>query len=536
MQFLLWIRLFYQKLKNKKFAVSIYINIIILILIFNTMKKIILICFFVFLWTGIVFAANNFLKYWENWDANINNTQDSNDSFDLNWRLNLEDSRSTEHKSWYRWNITWKIKSDLFWNFDIDSEISLNFKSKNPNKSKCWDKESLELYKISWKISSLFWWEMNIDDVNSYFCSNKYLYIKLISDSIWLKEIWNNGIIQWNLVDDFWKQEISISWISRIKWNTNEWILNRWDWEISNLDISQSMKSLSKKYINKNIAKIFKTYNNTNYIKSGSYNSFIKEFLNLENENYYLYNYLESSENISFKNTWDYINEWKILEIGDWDINYWVDKIGINWKHTIVLKWWNVYINSNIYNENNKSLLIIISKRINNKWWNIYINPNVTNIDAVLISDGSLISLDWTNIQNSLDNNQKNNLRKQLFIYWSIFSSNSIWSDKMPYWTDYYKNISYSNNEMPWSIYDLWNLRTFNLNYWEDWKECSDGSKLSPIDWNWNYIKNAWAWRKECYNSDNWDDNLRKSNKKNPLIIEYNSRIKLINPFILRNN
>jgi hypothetical protein len=498
------------------------------------MKNWLLILLFLFLGTWIVFAVSNFSIEWKNWDANIIpdiNETNQNDNFKLEWRLDLEDSRSTEYTTWYRWKIKWIIKSDLFWNFNISDKISLSFKSQKPDKSKCWNVESLELYKISWRILSQFWWEMNINESSSYFCSNKYLYIKLESDSIWLKEIWNNGVIQWNLVDDFWKQEISISGVSKIKWNTDIWILNRWDWKIGSIWVSVSKKTIANKNINKNVSKLFNSYKQSSKIKN---ETFLNSFSNLEIENYYLYDYINSNQNVNFEGSWDYKNKWKILQI--W--NNWNGKIAIAWKQTVIVKSWSIYINSNLYNTNDKnSLLILVAKRWKEgKGWNIYINPNVTNIDAILIADWSLISLLWNDIQEVNNSNQKNNLRKQLLIYGSVFSSNSIWTDEIPYWADYYEDTKYSDNKMVWNIYDLWNLRTFNLNYWKSWTSCVDESKLAPINWEWSYKKYAWAWRKECYNSDVWDSELRKSDKRNPLIIEYNNRIQLINPFILKSN
>jgi hypothetical protein len=86
---------------------------------------------------------------------------------------------------------------------------------------------------------------------------------------------------------------------------------------------------------------------------------------------------------------------------------------------------------------------------------------------------------------------------------------------------------------MDWNIYDLWNLRTFNLNYgWWEWviSGCNDENKLTPIQTG----KNSWAWRKECYNDDPIQNNLRWSDKRNPLIVEYNRYIQLINPYIFK--
>jgi len=121
-----------------------------------------------------------------------------------------------------------------------------------------------------------------------------------------------------------------------------------------------------------------------------------------------------------------------------------------------------------------------------------------------------------------------------------IFKYMDIWTDKIPYWADYYeKDLAgiISNNIMNKSIYDLWNLRTFNLKYWKNSNsECFDYTKLVPVDWRGSYLKNAWAWQKECYNDDPVRSNLRWTSKVNPLVIEYNSNITKISPYIINNN
>jgi hypothetical protein len=48
----------------------------------------------------------------------------------------------------------------------------------------------------------------------------------------------------------------------------------------------------------------------------------------------------------------------------------------------------------------------------------------------------------------------KNNLRKQLLVYGSILSSNTVGSDIVPYGADYYENSSYSPVSLT-NIYDL---------------------------------------------------------------------------------
>ncbi len=491
------------------------------------MKKIIYLWLFLILWIWLVFASWKLLKTWNNWDANVSNSDSANDIFTLTGRLDLEDSRTNLYNSWYRWKITWEVISQLYWKFNIESSwFKLNFLSSNPDSTECWESWVLEKYSITWKIKSDNWWKLTIQTW-SYFCSNQYAYIKFKSDSIWEKEIWN-WTTQNDLADNFWKQEIAISWIAKLKWTTQEEILNRWNWKFNNLWVSISTKTITKRNISKNIFSLFNTYKN--FIKNNDFslNSFTSS--NITNnywEKFYLYDYIWKTENIYF-NWSTYKNKWKILTIWtDWN-----NKIEINWKNTVIVKWWNIYINSNLYNKNNNSILVLVAKRDKNSknWWNIYINSDVTNIDAVLIADGSLISMDWNKI---LDvKNYTNSIRKQLLIYGSVLSSNVVWSDKIPYWADLYQT-SYTPNKD--NIYDLWNLRTFNLNYWWwDWviSWCDNTDKLTPIN-TWEY---AWVWRKQCYIDEFWDSDLRKSTKKNPLIIEYNNMLQFNSPYILKSN
>lgn len=526
------------------FFLLLYSSIYLYLLKQIKMKKIFYLLFFFILGVWVVFAANNFLRIWKNWDANVSNTEDANDNFTLSWRLDLEDSRSDKYESGYRWKITWVINSDLFWEFTIDDDDTLwvveDIELYENNSTwqfwphpECWTSDNVEKYTILWNIYSYFWWKMTIES-NSYFCSNQFIYLDLKSDSLWEKEVWN--VLQDNLEDYFSKQKISISGIVKLEWNVDNWISNRWDWIFNRLDVDMSKKTIVKTNINKNIAKLFYTFSNkiSNLKEISDFNV---SDINAYWENFYLYDYSNYSNFIRF-NWNNYINDWEILEIKS---NIW-DKIEIDWKKTIIVKSWNIYINSDLYNKNDSnSILTIISKKDKKtwKWWNIYIDADVTNIDAILIADWSTLSIDvdfdW-NLKILSAKNNTNNLRKQLLIYGSVLSSNNIWTDSIPFWADYHEDTSYAPEDD--NIYDFWNLRTFNVNYWSwdlDWDWYDDDLKIVPIDWNWWYLKNAWAAKCEWFNWENCDTDLRKSTKSNPLIIEYNSNIQSISPYIITN-
>jgi len=489
------------------------------------------------LWVWLAFASWIFNKEWKNWDANVSPNalwDNANDIWKISWSIDIEDSTTSEYDSWLRWAIdNYSINSDLFWNFNSTTWSSKLRFYDDPtlvsDASKCWA-DSLEAYKFqTWLyINSVSWWRLLLDTSQSYICSNQYVNIVFKSDHIADKKI---GDWTFSLIDVFWKQQINVNWVINLNWEDWEWILSRWDQEVLNLDTDFSRKALLKRDIDKNISDIY--FTNSLDVKDNDYS--ISTINNTsDKDKYYLYDYSWQEKVGSDKVTYDsqeYINQWKDLTIwNDWE---WVTSI--NWKNTIIVKWWNIYIKSNLDNTNDsKDLLILIAKRdkVSWNWWNIYINPDVTNIDAVLVSDWSLLSYrgwliqwPWFNVDN---------IRKQLLIYGSVMTSNNIWKEDIPYWADYYEKDFWSiitNNEMIDNIYDLWNIRTFNVKYWESPLEAD---KLVPIDWTSWFLQNAWAWKCEWYNWENCDSDLRKSTKSNPLIIEYNTNIVKINPFIIK--
>lgn len=487
----------------------------------------------ILIWIWTAYAINNYNKIWINWDASVDPDPSvrSNDEFTLSWRLDIEDSNSDKFiDDDYRWKISWMINSRLFWDFNpIWWSIDL---IKSNTKNDCW--EWKDTFFLSWSFRSVFWWDMTIEPT-SYFCENQYTKLDLNSQLLWNKEIWIES--QTGSLNNLWKQKIQINWIVKAKWDWE--ILADWNNEILKLDIEISAKSLSKKMLNKNVFYIVKTLydSNTNLAKSITEKNELKssDFTNNNDENYYIYKYSLNNSDLNYSK-WDlgkYVNKWEILEL--WENQY--NHIEVDWKQNIIVEWWNIYIKSNIYNKDKESILILVSKEdIDWNWWNIYIDTDVTNIDAVLISDRSILSMTINTIQEI--EIHKDNLRKQLLIYWSIFSSNNIWWDIVPYGADYYKN--FTDNKIEKSIYDLSNLRTFNLNYGKaDFAECSDENILVPIDWLWWYKLNAWAGRKKCYNSDSQDTadiELRTSDKINPVIVEYNTKIQIIKPYLLNNN
>ena len=345
------------------------------------MKKILVLTTFFVLWIAVVFASS-FNKEWKNWDANVSPNallDNSNDIWKISWSIDIEDSTTSEYDSWLRWAIdNYSITSDLFWVFNSSmwSSILSFYESSLPSDaSKCWV-DTLEAYTFQSGIyiESDLWWKLLLDNTQSYICSNQYVNIILKSDHIVNKKI---GDWELSSLDIFWKQQININWTINLSWEDLEWILSRWDQEILNLDIDSSKKHLLKRNIDKNISDIY--FTNSVDIK---YNEYSISTINNDSDKdkYYLYDYSWQQKNSSNEVTYDskkYINQWKDLVIwNDWN---WITTI--SWKNTIIVKWWNIYINSNLDNLNDSTdLLILISERDKEtwNWWNIYVDPDVT--------------------------------------------------------------------------------------------------------------------------------------------------------------
>lgn len=258
-----------------------------------------------------------------------------------------------------------------------------------------------------------------------------------------------------------------------------------------------------------------------------------------EDEDIYFYDY--SGENLNDSSHLE--NQWKILQLWNWWFSNNFDKIEVKWEKTLIINGGNLYINADIYNNNNNSILVIVVKRddTNKKnWWNIYIDPNVTNIDAILISEWSILNYDWSDVLTI--ENEIYSLRSQLLIYWAISTKNTIWINKSIYWTDDYM-IDWEE-DFDINKYNLWNLRSFRIVRTDDFNDwvCKDPGKIWAL-WNitlsswssWILREYAFAWKKKCYiNDSNNDANLRQTEKTSGVVIEYNPMIQVNTPKILK--
>jgi len=513
------------------------------------MKKIFLLStlFFILIWsvTALEITINS-----NDEGGNYTDKYTFNTLWNTNIYLVLADKLSEYYEQWNRIDIfqvydemnnwhnsyssvwTWVLVSELYWSFYL-KDWPINFKNDQIVNSSC-DTVS---YSYNWSLYSPSFWKLNIQS-GSYFCPLSWKSsIILKSDLLWEINIsWENIINTEQILNARWEEKtvsdttiyddkkISVSWITNLE---NTEVLESDFSQKQSIDIeTQWMLTNVNKLINKNLVKY------TNWLDPS-----IDNYSNLNwfSKKIHYYNF-EWQEELSSSNK---DNKWKILTIWDWWEWSSYYKMWVAWQKLLYVKWWNIYINSDIYNiEDDNQLVIVVKRDSNNKknGWNIYINPEVTNIDAILIADGSIISYDWTNILNT--DTYQNKLRKQLLIYWSIYTKNTYWEDKTIYGTDHYIS-NWWKEEIDINTYNLAKLRSFQveLNNDIEWS-CAliwDNSGIVARNNDDNIaLTYAFAWKKECYLTDSPQDYLRWTEKISSLVIEYNPVIQRNPHFILR--
>jgi hypothetical protein len=165
-------------------------------------------------------------------------------------------------------------------------------------------------------------------------------------------------------------------------------------------------------------------------------------------------------KNVSvYRKSWKWIwgisyiwNVWYIKN-DNFLISSW-DNLDNNWIDTLIVDWWDLIISgTGIVKSWNKVNSIVVLKWENSSKWNIWITQNVQKIEAVLFTDKSVKSWDWSSVYT--DNIAKN----QLYIIWSVISYNTIgWASaavpKCPYY------LTSCNFELA-KNYDLNNFRYF---------------------------------------------------------------------------
>jgi hypothetical protein len=175
---------------------------------------------------------------------------------------------------------------------------------------------------------------------------------------------------------------------------------------------------------------------------------------------------------------WVRYEEWNVAIWGEtWDLNY----------ETLVVKNGNVIINWNLNTNNNKLLWIIVIKdgySVTEDWensWNVYVTPEVQNINAIIYADWWLISVqDYTDNKVTfydIDSTARSQqLWRQLYMNWSLFTRNTIWWAVLTNQTDWKYTLPW------WTKTTEFNLALqYDLNYVRRWKgSCGDAWWVKP--------------------------------------------------------
>lgn len=156
--------------------------------------------------------------------------------------------------------------------------------------------------------------------------------------------------------------------------------------------------------------------------------------------------------------SWTTVN-WVRYEVKNvtipWDLKG-EKNVNISWdlqEETLIVKWWNVFINNNLNTSGKKLWIIVLSE--NGKGWNIFVTNNVSNINAFIYAEWSIRSAkdeNWTQTYEDKD------LLNKLDIKWSLFTKNTIWwainsweGFLLPWWvktTDFKEAQKYDLNFM----------------------------------------------------------------------------------------
>lgn len=426
-----------------------------------------------------------------------------------------------------------------------------------------WIKSKTPFSSSTWEVWIKLWWvDMNIKNI-SYNFKKPFEWIINVYDSInnnwnWKPTVWTQ--MQYKLLLDQ-KSSLSLNNVSDYKLDdfTNK---IQWYWD----GISVQWVSVNKNTLDdKNWALFNARLNATNQTGSLNQNpwlqvnnAIVSYKLWWENISYYLSenDYPSSSDSVkisweSFKTiklTWNIQWDWKsnltwqeenisnlsaydlrttirknayshIKSMKSWDIFGWVKYVEwdisisweINWYETLVVKDWNVIIDWNLNSTWKKFWIVVLKDSYNvENWyswkWNVYIKPNVTKVNAVIYSDGWVISVNnsW-NIYNEDSVTRSNELNKQLEIKWNLFTRNTIW----------------------WSVASWWNyILPWNVKIWQ-----SDENFVKAMQYDLNYLRvwNSWCDKNSNWNcSDNWES-------QNPFVINYDSSVQTNPPKLFEN-
>ncbi len=443
-------------------------------------------------------------------------------------------------RSWF--TLPTFLYSDQYGDFQVPSNsFSMNFTETTPAHGNCDPWETVSYY-MSWNsmLDSEFWWDLLIQASGSYYCpaSQKFWFTAFGSKLRTIRvewKAWDGDMLTWNT------SKIQVSGAtSTLQTDATESKFTSWDEAVrqqSNfvkVDAKMDANLLSlNATINRNIINMTKGRTAENKksppIWLSTKTSFNNEFL------YYDYTW----EEWSLSNG---ANKGQILTL--WSLSLTWSKMSVIGENTLIVQWGNLFIRNDIHNTNDTSsvLTIIVKRDTKNKWnwWNVYIHPNVTNIDAIIVADGSILSYNGFSVLSSDIATNVVDLRRQLLIYGAVNTKNTL-SDTAaaPFWSD-----------EPWmgnpAKYNLWNLRAFQpvrseqITTWSSWCTSPSTSQIVALWESTNNITQyAFAGKKQCFHNGTslsvWTWNLRTTPKLAWVVVEYNPILQTKPPRILQN-
>ncbi len=176
---------------------------------------------------------------------------------------------------------------------------------------------------------------------------------------------------------------------------------------------------------------------------------------------------------IQWRTNYNNVNyTWAVLNWWNYTLNSWPSG-----KETIIIKWWDLVIKTDISKTNWKMKWIIVLKDWD-IWWNVWIYNDVQNINAIIYADKNIISWNW----NSYYTDNKESI-DQLYIKWTLISNNTIW------WA------SMIPKKCPFNIIETCTdaiAKRFDLNYFRFYIK---NTATSPdTNWQWNPAVNMPSW------------------------------------------
>lgn len=492
---------------------------------------------------SVNFASNSTfkqkLKYWPAYEASVDSfTSTINDN--TNYTLILKYIKHTTKSLTFnpdkiKFEFNFSNSGGLFKRFKIDSQEKYSNNgifSFDISPDITWNKT----YIINMDANGIWFWNSNIKT------SIVYANTKINTDyptSYQLTNylIWSNQMLT---------RDIDIRWLIGTN-NGSKWsnILGSSASKVV-IDTNWFDKMFFKKEIKANIVKYVKAAtnlvtSNTNYLLNLSTTT--PSFVLQNGEKIYYYDFT----NKSCTNTYNSSNQWCLVTLNWWS------KVGVTDKINIIIKWWNLLLNSDMYYANTNAMIwyfVLRDERNTKNGWNVYITQEPTNLVWILYAEWSIMSVDSTTPSKVYINNNTNpdELNKQLLWNGSLFSANTVG------WSLNYKNTTDKKLACPYGT-DIYIEKTGDMNTWCSFDEANKydfaalrrfASKTWPYTdgtctWVWNYysvdgngdkVLNGFAGKKTCY-SDTWDSDLMKvNNATSSFIVKYDSRI-LNNPLVI---